>query len=248
MGATRHVLSFGGGVNSVALMILLTRSGAPLDEAVFADTGGEVPETYQYLPIARDYLAAYGVPLTSLAHRKAGRDLYQNCWDRRVIPSAIWRWSTRDFKVLPLHRYYRALGTHISQYLAIAYDEIERIRDSSAPYITNVYPLVDMKIDRQGCVKIIEQAGLPVPVKSGCFFCPFNSLERWRWLHETHPVLYQEAVALEERSKHFPLQRLTDQVFRRRDSVTLRDLPARFDTGVSGRSEEGSPCGGECMT
>ena len=34
-------LSFGGGVNSVALMILLLREGLPLDEAVFADTGGE---------------------------------------------------------------------------------------------------------------------------------------------------------------------------------------------------------------
>ena len=55
--ATRHVLSFGGGVNSAALMVVLLREGLPFDEAVFADTGGEVPETYQYLETARQYLA-----------------------------------------------------------------------------------------------------------------------------------------------------------------------------------------------
>ena len=53
--AARHVLSFGGGVNSVALMVVLLQEGLPFDEAVFADTGGEVPETYQYLEIAKKY-------------------------------------------------------------------------------------------------------------------------------------------------------------------------------------------------
>src|SRR5438094_2242426 len=88
---TRHVLSYGGGVNSVALMILLTQEHAPLDEVVFADTGGEVPETYAYLDLTHEYLAAYSIPFTVVTRRKAG-DLYSTAWQRRVLPSAIWRW------------------------------------------------------------------------------------------------------------------------------------------------------------
>ena len=71
----RHVLSFGGGVNSIALMVVLLREGLPFDEAVFADTGGEVPETYQYVETATQYLADHEVPLTVVSKR--GRSLYE---------------------------------------------------------------------------------------------------------------------------------------------------------------------------
>lgn len=247
--AVTHILSYGGGVNSAALMIQLTQAGEPLDEVVFADTGGEVPETYEYLDVARQYLAKYGIPLRIIPKRIRGRDLYDTSWHRRVFPSAIWRWSTRDFKVAPIHRYYRSLDAHVNQYLAIAYDEIERMKDSAVSYITNVYPLVDNKVTREKCILLITEAGLPVPVKSGCFFCPFNSMDRWRWLYETHPDLYQKAMALEENSKHFPSQRLTDQVFRERAKITLRELPLIFESRrlLATQAHE-APCGAECMT
>jgi hypothetical protein len=116
-------------------------------------------------------------------------------------------------------------------------------------YITNLYPLVSQRISRAQCAEIIHQAGLPLPMKSSCFFCPFSSLDRWEWLYRTHPDLYEKARALEENSKHFPSQRLTDQVFRKRASVTLRELPMFFESEASNASEEWpDSCGGECHT
>ena len=244
----RYILSFGGGVNTVALMILLLRDREPLDEAVFADTGGEVPETYEYVQFAKSYLADHGVPFRTVSNIN-GHDLYGTAWRRRVIPSAVWRWSTRDYKVRPIHRYYRSLQARINQYVGIAYDEIERMKDSGVPYVMNLYPLVDRKITRAGCIEVIEEAGLPVPEKSGCFFCPFNSADRWAWLYDKHPDLYERAVALEENSKHFPRQRLTDQVYRERAIVTLRELKERMHRGDPvPQGEIQSPCGSACMT
>lgn len=248
MEISRHILSFGGGVNSVALMIWLIRERHPLDEVVFADTGAELPETYAYLPRVEDFLSRHRIPLRILAARVRGRDLYETCWDRKVFPSAIWRWSTRDFKVKPILRYYRSLNVHVNQYLAIAYDEFDRMRTSQVPYVTNLYPLVDHKMTRVQCVDLIQETGLPLPVKSSCFFCPFSSLDRWKWLYENHPDLYEKAIALEENSKHFPSQRLTDQVFRKRAAVTLRELPGLFDTVHVASDNVAPPCGGECMT
>ena len=247
--ANRHVLSFGGGVNSVALMVVLLREGLPLDEAVFADTGGEVPETYEYLETARQYLADHEIPLTVVSKR--GRSLYETAWERRVIPSAIWRWSTRDYKITPIQRHYRSLDGHINQYLAIAWDEIHRMKNSRVDYITNLYPLIDRRLTRADCLDIIEEAGLPTPQRSSCFFCPFNSVDRWRWLHKTHPDLFDKAVALEENSKHFPSQRLTDQAFREKTDVSLRSLARIFvdDLPMPAQpSVEQQPCGAECGT
>lgn len=244
-----HILSYGGGVNSVALLILLVRERLPLDGVIFADTGGEVPETYQYLDITCEYLAKHGIPFTTVA--KKGKNLYETAWERRVLPSTIWRWSTRDYKVTPILRHYRALGGHVNQYLAIAVDELQRAKSSRVDYVTNLYPLIERRITRADCEAIIRDAGLPLPPKSSCYFCPFGSLGRWKWLYETHPDLYEKAMALEERSKHFPAQRLSDQAFRERTDISLRTLSELFRTGaelpVLPMAEQ-QPCGAECMT
>jgi hypothetical protein len=245
-----HVLSFGAGVNSVALMVVLLERKYPLDEVVFADTGAEVPETYAYVEMAGEYLRRAGVPMTVVRPTARAVGLYETAWRRRVIPSAIWRWSTRDFKVGPLARHYRQRYSSVAQYLGIAFDEIERMKPSSVANVENVYPLVELRITRKECLTLIAAAGLPTPVKSGCFFCPFNSLDRWRWLHETHPDLFERAIALEERSKHYPRQRLTDQVFRGRATMPLRELRQAFSEGKPLRRSQARevPCGGECLT
>jgi hypothetical protein len=235
----KHILSHGAGVNSTALMIFLIRKKFPLDGVVFADTGGELPETYEYLKIAQKYLSKHKIPFVIVKSKNG--TLYDTCKRRRVIPSAIWRWSTRDYKITPIYAYYRSLDAHVNQYIAIAYDEIERIKDSRVDYVTNLYPLIDNKITRDGCIEIIKSAKLPVPPKSGCYFCPFNSIERWHELYTTHRNLYYKAIKLEENSKHFPKQRLT--------SLTLRQLKQSFQI----RKELPviqieSPCGSECMT
>ena len=235
---TRHILSFGCGVNTAALMILLVRKRLPFDEAVFADTGGELPETYAYLETARKFLSRHGVPLTVV--RSTAGTLYDTCLRRRVTPSKMWRWSTRDFKVTPIHRYYGSLGVHVNEYLGIAFDEVERMKASKEPYITSLFPLVDLKVTREGCIQIIRRARLPVPVKSGCYFCPFNNIERWKAISATHPELYDRAIALEEGSKHFPSQRLTPR--------TLRGLRSSgFIPLARGETPE-MPCGAYCMS
>ena len=244
-----HILSFGAGVNTVALMVMLVRDGAPLDGVIFADTGGETPATYDSVEVARNYLANHHIPLTVVCARPRKTDLYGTALRRRVIPSVQWRWCTRDFKVTPIHRYYSDLGGHINQYMGIAFDEIHRMKDSREDYITNIYPLIENRLTRQDCISIIVEAGLPVPERSGCYFCPFNSTERWQQLLDRYPDLFAAAIALEENSKHFPSQRLTDQVFRERDRVTLREYRHRLEIGAGiAHIPEGMACGGDCMT
>jgi hypothetical protein len=222
------------------LMVLLVKQNYPLDDVVFADTGAERPETYRYLRVARSFLRKHGLKLRVLKSRNG--NLLDTCRRRKVVPSMIWRWSTRDYKITPIYAYYRSLERHINQYVGIAYDEIDRMKDSFADYVTNVYPLVDLEMSREDCVREIKKARLPIPIKSGCFFCPFNTVGRWNDLYQKQRVLYNTAMRLEEGSKHFPKQKLT--------SLTLRVLASEFRRGrvPNGTSSTGTPCGADCMT
>jgi 3'-phosphoadenosine 5'-phosphosulfate sulfotransferase (PAPS reductase)/FAD synthetase len=238
MSRQKHVLSFGGGVNSTALMLLLVEQRRPLDEVVFSDTGGEVPETYEYLRTVSSYLEEHDIPLGRVISE--GGFLYDRCVRRRVVPSQIWRWCTRDFKILPIYAHYRSLGVHVNQYLGISYEERDRKRESGVPYVTNKYPLISKRINRDRCIDMIIGAGLRIPVRSGCFFCPFNSISRWAEIYRNHRNLYSKAMTLEENSKHFPKQRLM--------RTSLRTLKEKLeDHEPLPQVHVRRPCGSECL-
>ena len=61
---TCRVLSLGGGTQSCALALMSAAGDLPrLDHVVFADTQGELPETYAYIDYLRGVLDAAGIPL-----------------------------------------------------------------------------------------------------------------------------------------------------------------------------------------
>ena len=66
MGGETHInmVSYGGGVNSTALLVGLHQHRIPVDLILFADTGAEHPHTYAYLDIMDRWLKDHGMPPT----------------------------------------------------------------------------------------------------------------------------------------------------------------------------------------
>jgi hypothetical protein len=60
---------------------------------------------------------------------------------------------------------------------------------------------MDWGFDREKCKKIIAQAGLPIPVKSACFFCPASKKQEIAWLEERHPDLLERALRIERNAQ-----------------------------------------------
>src|SRR5438874_11115667 len=56
------VVAYGLGVDSTAMLVEFSFRGIRPDLILFADTGGEKPETYAYLPVIQSYLASLGFP------------------------------------------------------------------------------------------------------------------------------------------------------------------------------------------
>jgi hypothetical protein len=192
-------VSFGGGANSTALLVEFARRGIRPDFILFADTGGERPETYAALDVVSSWCIRQGFPEMQIV-RATGKTLEQDCLDRRALPSVAYGWKTCSlrWKVEPQRRRLKALGVE-EWTQAIGYDAGEpwRARLSDEPRATNWFPLIEWGIDREDCRDICQRAGLPF-AKSACFFCP--SSKKWEVLElaKRHPDLAQRAVAMEQ--------------------------------------------------
>jgi len=187
----KNYLSFGGGVNSVALYLYLLDNNIDF-EAVFVDHGTDWPETYEYVEMFRKKY-----PLTILKPNVTGYDnLYEYCWHYSMVPSFKFRWCTSKFKVKVLHTYYKSPAFIM---LGIDFAEQKRAKINSDKGFENRFPLIEAEIDREGCKDIIRSHKLPIPIKSGCFICPFQKAHQWKELRRYHPGLFCKAVELEKR-------------------------------------------------
>jgi hypothetical protein len=68
-------------------------------------------------------------------------------------------------------------------------------------YFVYWYPLMDWGYDRETCKRIIAQAGLPVPVKSSCFYCPGSKKHEIVSLQGQHPDLLGRALKIEQNAQ-----------------------------------------------
>ena len=195
----RNYLSFGGGVNSVALYLLMEQLGMEF-EAIFVDHGGDYPETYEYV----DYFISTGRPVTVLRPEmtvqktaETFNDIYEYCWSREMVPSMMSRWCTDKFKIRPVNRY---IKKPCFMHLGIDVGEQKRAKMNVTKGVESRWLLIEHDIDRQGCKDLIANAGLKVPPKSGCYFCPFQRIAQWRELRMKHPDLFCKAQKLEARN------------------------------------------------
>ena len=201
----KKYLSFGGGVNSVALYLYLVEQGEDF-EAVFVDHGCDWPETYQYMAGFQWWLKSNSMRrVTILRPNVQGfYDLYDHCWHYQMVPSFMNRWCTDKFKIRTLHGYFEKPAFEL---IGIDAGEAKRAKINSRDGFECRYPLIEAEIDRQGCVEIIKKHGLPVPQKSGCWICPYQRRSQWRELRRLHPCLFQRAVDLEQRNIEYRIAR-----------------------------------------
>ena len=199
MGKMKSYLSFGGGVNSVAMLLMLHEQKQDF-EAVFVNHGTDWPETYEYLEMLQGWLEKKGLPkITVLKPMVTGFDnLYDYCWHYKMVPSFMFRWCTEKFKIRAIYAYCQPPAF---QLIGIDAGESHRAKISINKGFENRFPLIENGIDRNGCVEIIRKAGLPVPMKSGCFVCPHQRAEQWKQLRTIHSDLFCKAEQLEQRSR-----------------------------------------------
>lgn len=197
-----NILNYGAGVNSTALLILVANGHIkdidPLSLIVlFADTGAEQPETYEYIPIIADYCTKKGMKFEII---KAKYTLEEYVYKSGILPSRSMRWCTNLLKIRPIGQ--RASMADIEkpygQLVGFDLKEIKRIKHfRSTRGALERFPLVEIGLARGDCISIIRDENLPTPVKSRCFCCPFQSLSSFVLTARKYPELAYKTSEME---------------------------------------------------
>lgn len=270
---TIRAVSYGGGVQSTALLVLAAQRRIDFPLFLMANVGddSEHPDTLTYVrDIATPYAAEHGIELVMLNKERNGETetLYQKLtrpgskstsipYRSKKDGPPMSRSCTAEFKMRVLGREAKRRGASADNPatvgIGISLDEIHRANRKPQAHENIVYPLVGigeetgLKMTRLDCMNVIRDAGLPVPPKSSCYFCPFHSPGVWADLARETPDLFEKAADLETHLRERSIRDGNGPVYLTRFGIPLRDA---IDTEqeLLPLADDGSCDSGWCFT
>lgn len=214
------IVSFGAGVDSTAMLVEMVRLQWRPDLILFADTGAERPDTYRHRDTFSAWLQERGFPgvvtVRYVPPIAPYTTLEGNCLHNETLPSLAFGMKSCSvkWKVKPQETYLdawmqeRGFANRRRLHL-IGLDgspaDLKRratyaAGNPNSPRCVYRYPLQEWGWDRERCKAEIRRAGVPVPEKSCCFFCPAMKKDEIREQATRYPDLHRRAVALEHRA------------------------------------------------
>lgn len=204
----KHVVSFSGGKDSTAMLLMMIERGMQIDDIVFCDTGLEFPQMYDHIRAVEKYI---GRKITVVKSDKS----YEYFLAEHVLtkgkrkgtkgygyPSIHVRWCTSYLKTSVIKKYlkrYEKNDFEAKQYLGIAADEKKRCKE-------HVYPLVEWGITEAQALeycysKGFNWGGLYDNFKRvSCYCCPLKPLKELKVLWTKYPELWQKMKELDKRT------------------------------------------------
>jgi hypothetical protein len=223
---TLRTISYGGGVQSTALVILAAlrdprleeAMGGPIDAAIMANVGddSEHPATLRFVrEVVIPWAAAHDFEVAEIDRVKRDgsvETLYGRLMKEgsRSLPIPVRmsngapgnRSCTADFKIKVIAKWLKDHGATADDpalvAIGISTDEVQRIGNKrNAPHEETRYPLIDLRMDRAACQRLnVKTLGVAAP-KSSCWFCPFHRPQVWAEMRRDEPELFAQSVHLE---------------------------------------------------
>lgn len=213
------IWSFGGGTQSIAIAILVATGKLPRpDMIIFADTGREATETFEYTEEhVAPLLATIDLRIETVGHNLATVDLYRekDGVETLLIPAytqtgKLSNFCSNEWKLRVVRRYIRSKGVQTCiNWLGISTDEVERLHPSDVQWCETQWPLCNMPVSanfgvsmsRAMCKQLIMDYGWPEPPKSSCWMCPHRRNSQWQRLKMFYPQDFAKAVQLDKETR-----------------------------------------------
>lgn len=208
----QRIVSFGGGTNSTAILVGLWERKIYPSDIVFADTGGEKPETYAHMESLSAWLRSVDFPEITIVKGDQPQQLKDGtleneCLRLGALPTKAMGFGgcSMKWKRDPFNKWVRSKYRHIRPLVFIGFDadephRAERSASYSEPLYDKSYPLIEWGWGRDECVEAIKRAGIGLPGKSSCFFCPSSKKHEILSLRDLHPDLLERALEIERRA------------------------------------------------
>ena len=263
----KRYLSLGAGVQSSTLALMIAKGEIPMvDGAIFSDTQWEPAAVYKWLdwletqlpfPVHRVTAGSIRDSILIKANERDGR-----------VPSIPWhlqhpngergmgrRQCTSEFKIGPILKAKRKLLGYppraripvgsCETLIGISTDEASRMKESQERWSVNVWPLIELGMSRNDCLRWMERNGYPTPPKSSCIGCPFHSDTEWRRIRDTDPEAWADAIALDEIIRS-PARGMKSQQFMHRKLLPLAQVDLSTDEEKGQVNMFENECEGMC--
>ena len=214
-------MSWSGGKDSTASIILAHEHNEPIDSIVFVEViydlkrniSGENPEHINFIKnVAKPLFESWGYKVHILRSDKDYIGSFYHVIEdpRKHIEHKGKKAGfvtngkcgiKRDCKLKPLNKFYKSIQDTCIQYVGIAIDEPKRLetlrKDSTRISLLEKYGYTE-EMARDLC----EKYGLLSPAykyskRQGCWFCPNAKLAEHKAIRESMPDVWEEFVSLE---------------------------------------------------
>ena len=211
------MVSFSGGKDSTAMLLRMLEMddpNYPVHRIVFADTGFEFPELYDYIKHVEKYIQEKyperGLHIEHVFSKKSWNEWFygkvtrgKNEGNVRGAPLIVYPcyWA-REAKLYPLQR---ATKECTIKYVGIAIDEKRRV-SKTAKEDGIRYPLIEWGWTEEDAFKYLDKLDMVNPLyvnfqRLGCFHCIKQPTSSWYVLWKKYPDLWARAKHWDEESR-----------------------------------------------
>lgn len=227
-----HVVSFSGGKDSTAMLLLMIENKMPIDKVIFIDTTKEFPDLYDHIEKVGEYIKPYGLKVDKM---KIDFDY----WFGRHVKTkgrykgdAGYGWATHctrwctGLKIAAAKKVFSSYkGKQVIGYHGIALDEPKRIRKHTDREIR--YPLVDLGFTERMALEYCYSKGFDWNGlynhmrRVSCYCCPLSSIVDLRATRKYYPELWEnmkkmDMIAANKFKENYSIEDL-DRKFRIED-------------------------------
>ncbi len=217
----KHIVSFSGGKDSTAMLLMLLEQKEQVDEVLYVDTGWDFPEMQAHI----DRLEMNtGIKFTKLKIKEDTKNYWM--FDRILCkgkskgqkglgwPSLWCRWCTR-LKVKEIQNYTRPYYGNMIQYVGYSYDEQRRASKHYAGKSRKEefrYPLIEYKVTGRSALKYCLGKGYDwgglyrIRKRVNCWCCIFQKRYELKLLYKEHPDLWKTLMEMDRKIQ----QNITD--------------------------------------
>jgi 3'-phosphoadenosine 5'-phosphosulfate sulfotransferase (PAPS reductase)/FAD synthetase len=223
-------VSYSGGKDSTAMLMMMLDKNMPIDEIVFCEViafdnvGAEFEEMHYYIRKVENYIKKKITIVNSgITFEEQFYTEYKRGKRKGKIygfPHTLGAWCTGRLKMKALNKYFNSLGEHI-RYIGIAYDEPVRYNRLSK---NERAPLFEWQITERQAKTYLLEKDLLNPLYSkfnrlGCWFCPKQPLYALKIIREQYPEYWSKMLEWEK-----------DSPVKFKPNYTLEQLEHRFKT------------------
>lgn len=214
----KHIVSFSGGKDSTAMLLMMIEKGMTVDEIICCDTGVEYPTMYDHWKKVEEYIDR---PITILKephgflywllnheyysrYRETGEITFKK---GRSWPRPRARWCTKTLKTSLTDSYLRKKyggKDNYVQYIGIAYDEPKRHKNIPQNVI---HPLYEWQITEKDALQYCYDRGFrwgglyEIFSRVSCWLCPLQRISELRKLRKHFPDLWKKLQDLDKKAR-----------------------------------------------